>query len=85
MGICSRLLSIFKIAFEIIQSVCALLLLFIGIVLIWSGGFPATIESLSNTTSTTGFTLLGLGVAIASFVIAEKNQREFLETVKARN
>jgi len=69
---------------EIIQSVCAIILVIFGGVLIWSGGFPPTLQTLSHTTTTTGFTLLGIGIAIASFAISGKNQREILEILKGQ-
>jgi len=80
----SSLHEILRKVIGIIQKVCAAFLIIVGVVLVWFGGFPATIGTLSSPIVTSGFTLFGVGIAIASFVISENNQKELLETLKAR-
>jgi hypothetical protein len=63
----------------VIQSVCAVVFLLVGLGFILSDGIIGTMASLTSTTSATGFTLVGLGIAIGSFAVADKNQAEILE------
>jgi hypothetical protein len=53
-------------------------------IIILSGGVSPTIGSLSNSITATGFTFFGIGIAIGSFYLSEKNQQELLNAINTR-
>jgi hypothetical protein len=66
----------------IVQAVSAALLIIAGVVLVWKSGFPASTETLSSSTATTGMALVGIGIAIGSVAMSEYSQKELLEAIK---